>query len=75
MKPKATILTVLGVLVALFGVLWLVQGLGIVQVAPLLCVADCEPVAGGSAGWTIAGLLAMLAGGFAIWIALYRPNR
>lgn len=39
---------VVGVVFVLLGGLWLLQGLGIVHVRPLLCFADCAPVQGPS---------------------------
>jgi hypothetical protein len=44
------------------GLLWLLHGADVVHVQPILCIADCEPVVGGSTAWLIAGLIAMLAG-------------
>ena len=46
MKILIRSVSVLGVLL---GGLWLVQGLGLVQIRPILCFADCEPVQGSSA--------------------------
>ena len=74
MNAKAAALTVLGVLVALLGALWLVQGLGVVHVRPVLCVADCEPVTGGSVQWTVAGAIALIVGGVLARAGLRRGN-
>jgi len=63
MKILLRIVSVLGVLL---GGLWLVQGLGLVQVRPILCFADCEPVHAPSAVWVVLGLLLMAAGVFGI---------
>ncbi|MGA9399528.1 hypothetical protein [Haladaptatus sp.] len=62
MNAKSTVSTVFGGIVALLGLLWIVQGLGIVQIDPILCVADCEPITGGSVQWTIVGVLALFVG-------------
>ena len=54
---------------ALLGALWLLQGLGLVHVKPILCAADCEEVRGPSVGWAIAGFVlasASLAGMLAV---------
>lgn len=67
MNAKGTVLTILGTLVALLGTLWLVQGLGIVQIGPILCVADCEPITGRSVQWTVTGVLAMVVGMVLVW--------
>ena len=57
-----TIVLVVSVIGALLGGLWLLQGLGLVQVRPILCFADCEPVQGPSVTWAIVGLLVVTAG-------------
>lgn len=51
-----------GVVIALLGAFWLLQGLGLVTVKPLLCVADCRPVEGPAPGWSLAGLVALALG-------------
>lgn len=66
------IIVIVGVILALLGGLWLVQGLGLVTIAPILCVADCEPVEGPSTRWAIAGAAALLVGLAAIWLPLRR---
>jgi hypothetical protein len=62
---KAIVLVV-GVISALLGVLWLLQGLGIVHVWPILCFADCAPVQGPSSTWATIGVFALAAGVLAI---------
>ena len=66
------IIVIVGVILALLGGLWLVQGLGLVTIAPILCVADCEPLEGPSTGWAIAGAAALVVGLAAIWLPLRR---
>lgn len=63
---------IVGVLAALLGGLWLLQGLGIVHMRPILCLADCEPLEGPSPPWAIAGFLLLAAGAFAIIRSLRR---
>jgi hypothetical protein len=63
MKVTVAILGVLGVLL---GGLWLLQGLGLVHVRPILCFANCAPVQGPSPTWTIIGAVVLAAGIFAI---------
>ena len=50
------------VLAIVLGSLWLIQGLGLVHVRPILCVADCDPVEGPSLGWALAGAILALLG-------------
>jgi hypothetical protein len=63
MKAISLILGVLGVLL---GGLWLLQGLGLVHVRPILCFANCAPVQGPSSAWTIIGFLVFATGVLAI---------
>jgi hypothetical protein len=58
---KAFVLVV-SVIAVLLGGLWLLQGLGLVQVRPILCFADCEPVQGPSSTWLIVGILVVTGG-------------
>ena len=57
---------VLGVLSVLLGGLWLLQGLGVVHLRPILCFANCTPIEGPSTPWAIAGAVAVIAGVLAI---------
>ncbi len=51
-----------GIATLLLGGLWLLQGLGLVHVRPILCFADCAPVQGPSLNWAIAGAILVAAG-------------
>lgn len=51
-----------GIVLTLLGLLWILQGADLVRIAPILCVADCEPVVGGSPGWLAAGVVTALIG-------------
>ena len=53
---------VAGVALAGLGLLWSLQGTGLVRICPVLCVADCECVEGGSPFWAVAGAVAFAAG-------------
>lgn len=57
-----TIAAVIGVLFVLLGGLWLLQGLGLVHLRPILCVANCAPVQGPSSTWAVVGILVLIAG-------------
>ena len=59
-----------GTISLLLGGLWLLQGLGVVHVRPILCFADCAPIQGASSTWAIVGLLFVTAGVAAIFYAL-----
>lgn len=62
MKTKAIVTTAAGVGIALLGLLWFLQGADVLHVRPILCVANCEPLVGGSTGWLMAGAVGMLVG-------------
>lgn len=57
---------VVGMVAALLGGLWFLQGTGIVLLGPILCFADCDPVQGPSLGWAVAGLAMLVAGAVGI---------
>lgn len=54
--------TVLGLLFLSLGTLWTLQGSGLIEIKPILCVADCEAVVGPSTKWLLIGLLVAVAG-------------
>ena len=62
----------LGAVLSLLGLLWLLQGADLVHIRPILCVADCKPLEGGSVGWMIAGALVLVAGLLVIASAVRR---
>jgi hypothetical protein len=59
-----------GVICILLGGLWLLQGLGIVQIRPILCFVDCAPVQGPSLTWASIGFVVITAGVIATFFAL-----
>jgi hypothetical protein len=61
---------VVGVISLLLGGLWLLQGLGVLHIRPVLCFADCEPIQGASRAWAVTGLLMVTAGAIAILFSL-----
>lgn len=67
---KKTIYFFTGLVAALLGGLWLLQGLGIVQMQPILCFANCEPVQGASVTWAVIGAAVLAAGGCALFWSL-----
>jgi hypothetical protein len=71
---KAFVLVV-SVIAVLLGGLWLLQGLGLVQVRPILCFADCEPVQGPSSTWAILGFLVVTGGILGIRYSLKHRGR
>jgi len=68
------VLTLVGLVVASLGVLWSLQGAGAVHVRPILCFANCKPIAGTSGGWLFGGVVALLAGLGLVWVELRHSN-
>lgn len=66
------VIAIVGIIAVLLGGLWMVQGLGLVTIAPILCVAECEVLEGPSPGWAVAGAMLLLAGLGALWFAFRR---
>lgn len=64
-----------GVVSTLLGLLWLLQGADVLHVRPILCVANCKPVEGGSIGWMAAGTLVLVLGLLAIAAGFRRRGR
>lgn len=65
---------IVGALCVLLGGLWLLQGLGLVVMQPILCFANCEPLQGPSVMWTVIGGT-VIAVGFAAMVAFPRWHR
>lgn len=63
---------IVGVAAVLLGGLWLLQGLGVVRLDPVACVAKCEPLEGPSAIWAVIGFVVAAAGVLAIILGLKR---
>jgi hypothetical protein len=69
------IIVVAGVFSLLLGGLWVLQGLGLVHIRPILCFADCEPIQGASLTWIIIGTFFVAAGVLAMVLSLKRRTR
>jgi hypothetical protein len=62
MSKKRIGMIVLGVIVMLLGLLWFLQGAGIVHLNPILCVTNCKPITGKSSLWRSIGVVALVIG-------------
>ena len=71
---KKIALLLVGLILAALGGLWMVQGLGIIHLDPIACVADCKPIEGASPTYALLGLLLVGVGALAVWFAL-KPRR
>ena len=63
-----------GTILALLGLLWLLQGMGMIHLRPLLCFAECEPITGTSSLWRGVGAVAFAVGVFVIGVGVRRLN-
>ena len=72
MKPIRIVGILIGAFIASLGLLWFLQGMAIIQMRPILCVANCEPIVGGSPFWAAAGAVAFVVG---IVVALFSARR
>jgi hypothetical protein len=61
-----TVALVVGVIGVFLGGLWLLQGLGVVHIRPILCFADCEPLQEPSLTWAIIGFFVAAGGVYTI---------
>ena len=63
------------VIALLLGGLWLLQGLGIVHLRPILCFADCVPIQGPSGTWAVIGAVTLAVGGYGVfWARKHVPT-
>ena len=62
MNWRALARILFGVALTLLGLLWLLQGADLLHIRPILCVANCKPLEGGSVGWMTAGALVLVVG-------------
>ena len=59
---RRVIVLICAILAFLLGGLWLLQGMGIVHLKPILCFADCAELQGPSVTWAIIGAVMMAVG-------------
>jgi hypothetical protein len=74
MSAKTIATTTIGAAIALLGLLWFLQGADLIHIRPILCVADCEPLVGGSVGWMIAGVIGIVVGSLIIRLGAKRTR-
>jgi hypothetical protein len=64
---------VVGIIAGLLGGLWLLQGLGIMHLRPILCFTDCAPIQGPSPTWAVIGAAVFTAGCLSVFWSSQRP--
>jgi hypothetical protein len=53
---------IFGIILILLGLLWSLQGAGLLQMKPIFCMADCEPIVGRSMVWLVIGVATSIVG-------------
>jgi len=61
-----------GAFIASLGLLWFLQGTGILRMRPILCIANCEEIAGRSPFWAGAGAIVFVIGILAVLASVRR---
>lgn len=64
MNKKSIAAIIFGIILALLGLLWFLQGSDLVHIKPILCFANCEPITGKSLQWQIVGSIVFIIGAF-----------
>lgn len=72
MKRKQLMAALVGAIAVLLGLLWFLQGAGIIQMCPVLCFMDCACIKGGSLFWEAAGAIAFIIGIVIIGLSVRR---
>ena len=67
------VVLIFSIIAILLGGLWLLQGLGLIHLRPILCFADCVPVQGPSITWVVVGMAVLAAGGFGVLWSRKQP--
>ena len=65
---------VLGIVLFALGCLWALQETDFLRMKPILCVANCEPMVGGSVTWLFVGVIA-IADGLGVLITSLRRRK
>ena len=65
---------VLGIVLFALGFLWALPEADFLRMQPILCVANCEPMVGGSVTWLIVGIIA-IADGLGVLITSLRRRK
>jgi hypothetical protein len=71
---KKIALILLGLIGVLLGGLWALQGLGLLHLEPIACVAECEPLEGSSPMWAAIGIAVFALGAFSLFQAFRRGS-
>ncbi|MBP1927820.1 hypothetical protein J2741_000367 [Methanolinea mesophila] len=63
---------IVGGFIAFLGLLWFLQGTGILHLRPVVCATNCEEIVGTSLTWAITGAVALIIGSFIAVMSVQR---
>jgi hypothetical protein len=72
MNAKEVVGALLGGFIAFLGLLWFLQGTGVLRIRPILCVANCEEIVGPSPFWAVSGAIALIIGALVVAVSVRR---
>lgn len=72
MNAKGVVGALLGAFIGFLGLLWFLQGTGILRMRPILCIANCEEVVGPSLTWAAVGAVALIIGAIVVAVSVRR---
>jgi hypothetical protein len=75
MNVKGVVGALIGAFVALLGLLWFLQGTGVLRMRPILCIANCEEIVGPSPFWAAAGAVAFIIGAIVVAVSVRRTGK
>jgi len=64
--------TIIGAFMAFLGLLWFLQGIGILRIRPILCIANCEEIVGPSPSWAASGAIVFVVGTILVAVSARR---
>lgn len=70
MKARHLAGALIGAFITFLGLLWLLQGTGLLRIRPILCIANCEEIVGPSPVWAVSGLIALIIGVIVVFVSL-----
>ena len=59
-----------GAFIGFLGLLWFLQGTGILRMRPILYIANCEEIVGPSPLWAGAGLIVLVIGAIVVFVSM-----
>lgn len=70
MNAKQLAGALFGAFIVFLGLLWFLQGTGILRVRPILCIGDCTVIVGLSPLWAVSGLIVLIIGAIVVFVSV-----